>query len=53
MTHTTGHRRRFLSDLGAGFGSLALTGLLADEAAADGDDVLEEEPPLPTSRAKL
>ena len=52
MTHTTGHRRRFLSDLGAGFGSLALTGLLADEAAADGDDVLRPRPSGVAPRAK-
>ena len=52
MTHTPGPRRRFLSDLGAGFGSLALTGLLADEAAADGDDVLRPRPSGVAPRAK-
>ena len=30
----TGHRRQFLSELGAGFGSLALAGLLSDETVA-------------------
>ena len=34
MHEVTGHRRQFLSELGAGFGSLALAGLLSDETVA-------------------
>jgi len=53
MPHVTRHRRRFLSDLGAGFGSLALAGLLADESTAvDNDDVLAPRPSAVIPRAK-
>ena len=53
MPHVTRHRRRFLSDLGAGCGSLALAGLLADESTAvDNDDVLAPRPSAVIPRAK-
>ncbi|MED5400087.1 MAG: DUF1501 domain-containing protein, partial [Planctomycetota bacterium] len=47
------HRRQFLSGLGAGFGSLALAGLLAEEAmAVDSGDVLTPRPSRVAPRAK-
>ena len=47
------HRRQFLSGLGAGFGSLALAGLLAEEATAvDSGDVLTPRPSTVAPRAK-
>ena len=47
------HRRQFLSGLGAGFGSLALAGLLAEESpAVDTGDVLTPRPSAVSPRAK-
>ena len=45
-------RRAFLSGLGAGFGSLALTGLLAEEAAAESDNPLAPRAAPTRPRAK-
>ena len=52
MPELIGHRREFLSGLGAGFGSLALAGLLSEAAAADRDDVLEPNPSPVAPRAR-
>ena len=57
MPEVIGHRRQFLSELGAGFGSLALAGLLSDETvaaepAATRDDLLLPNASHRPARAK-
>jgi len=49
MPELTGHRRRFLSELGAGFGSLALAGLLGDESVATEPGATRDDLLLPNA----
>jgi len=51
MAPTRRHRRQFLEQLGAGFGSLALAGLL-DQESARGADVLAPRPASRFGRAR-
>ena len=49
MPELIGHRRRFLSELGAGFGSLALAGLLGDESVATEPGATRDDLLLPNA----
>jgi len=49
MPELIGHRRRFLSELGAGFGSLALAGLLGDESVATEPSATRDDLLLPNA----
>jgi len=53
MPEVTGHRRQFLSELGAGFGSLALAGLLSDETVAAEPGSTRDDLLLPNASPRL